>query len=86
MGGILVEADILTVLIVLIDETEYRMRVKETARVEVIPTAETEVAGMPRLISAELLIPVHTKHPNVICGVHLSLLNRAQSICICKGK
>lgn len=64
MGGILVEADILTVLIVLIDEIEYRMRVKEMARAEVIPTAETEeVAEMPRLISAEhkvaLLMPAY---------------------------
>lgn len=36
------------------------MSVKETARAEVIPTAETkEVAEMPRLISAELLMPAY---------------------------
>lgn len=64
MGGILVEADILTVLIIiLIDEMKYRIRVKEMASAEVIPTAETEVAEMPRLISAEhkvaLLMPAY---------------------------
>jgi len=56
MGGILAEADIFTVLTVLIDEIEYRISVKEIksrARAEIIPTAETEVAEMPRLISAE---------------------------------
>lgn len=63
MGGILVEADILTVMIILIDGIEYGMSVKETARAEVIPTAETkEVAEMPRLISAELLMPASQRY------------------------
>lgn len=71
MGGILVEADILTVMMIMFDEMDYRMSVKEMAKAEVIPTAEREeVAEMPRLISAELLMPaypVYTEHSNVIC-------------------